>query len=302
MTRWVSLSTDPNPHYAIYAPIVVRLWRRLGFNPILFVHNAGWDTAFGEYVRAALGSDFTTLTEVPRLEPLSVGNTMRTIRLAASAHAYIGSDDIVMTADIDMAPLSRSFFELPPYQAQLLRADLHGPIEGASALRNDDGIALQAGLFRLPMCYVALTAQIWRDIFPYNETCANNPVLFARRILHGCGYDSHDYDEAYTSARLLLSRYAVGALEKQADGTWRQGELRIVPMSDWPRGWPKRMLIGGDAIRPHAAGVGSDPIDFHMPKPSSPWVGPLLVKYWPEEREFIEPYWRQACELAGFRG
>lgn len=296
MTRWVSLATDANPHYAVYAPIVTRIWKQLGYKPVLFVHNQGWDTAFGQFVRENLPDDVPVI-ETPRLDPMSVGNTMRMIRLAACACSFIESNDLIITSDIDMAPLSRTFFDRQG-PAFILRVDAYGPLEGATQLLDGDkGIACLAGLFRFPMCYVGLERDIWRDITPYRPAVEGNPIELARRILHGCRGDQHDYDEQFVSARTLLSRWAAGSLV-QMDGRWRQGELEMVGSTDWPGGWPLGMIIGGTPHRP----AGSLPIDFHMPKPSNRATGGVLGQHWPEEGKFLEHYWFRAIELAGFSG
>lgn len=296
MNRWVSLSSDANPHYAIYAPIVTRIWQTLGFKVILFVHNAGWESPLGQFVRANLPDDIVII-ETPRLDPQSVGNTMRMVRLAASACAMIEQTDIVMTADIDMAPLDRTWWTQYGGPAFILRADMYGPFEGATTLLDGDkGRACQSGLFRFPLCYVGLARDIWRDITPYRPSVEGDPIALARLILHGCRADAHDYDEAFTSARLLLSRWATGSLRQLSDGSWQQGELRLVPMTDWPGGWPNRMLLGGQAAQ------NGPPIDFHMPKPSNRYTGGVLGQYWPEQGKFLEGYWLKALELAGFTG
>lgn len=307
MKRWVSLSTDCVPWkgktgsaYAIYAPLVTRFWQRLGYTPILFMHDTGWDTAFGAHVLANLPPDIMRVS-MPRLEPLSIGNTMRTVRLAACAHEAVAPEDLIITADIDMAPISRDFFNQPS-NIFVLRADMYGPMEGASQLLENDGTALLCGLFRFPLCYVGLTTAAWRDITPYPQdgSCHGNPVALARRILHGLRYDAVDYDESYCSARLLLSRYAVGSLQKHEDGSWTQGELRLVPQTDWPKGWPKNMILGGQGQV--VSGGDESVVDWHMAKPASPGMEKALTRFWPEERDFLIEYWRKACELAGFSG
>src|SRR6185503_19652490 len=42
VTKYVSLSTDQKVAYAIWAPLVVRFWRHLGYTPIVFVHHGDW--------------------------------------------------------------------------------------------------------------------------------------------------------------------------------------------------------------------------------------------------------------------
>lgn len=310
MTRYVSLAADANPHYAIYAPVVCKIWQALGYEPILFMHDGhghdpsrgvyGWETPFGEYVRSALP---VKPILVPRTEPLSPGNTMRCVRLVAASMPQVQPDDLVLTADIDMAPLSETFFDRQAWPPFVLRADMYGPFEGASSLRGPDGTpALLCGMWRFPLCYMGFPGRVWEEILPLVK---GDPVLSLRRVLHGLREDSVVHDEATISARLLLSRYAVGALEKissseETGDLWRQGELELVGVADWAArdGWPKKMLIHGEAQvwdeRARSA------FDWHMPRPSSPWVGAVLARFWPhrpELQKFILDYWQQVCGL-----
>jgi hypothetical protein len=72
-----------------------------------------------------------------------------------------------------------------------------------------------------------------------------------------------------------------------------QGALNLVPMTDWPKGQPKRMLLGGMArdFDPKA-------IDWHI-KSTGRWIGDALAAYWPEEKDFLCEYWPAACKAIG---
>lgn len=301
MTRYVSLSCDANPHYAIYAPIVIRIWKALGYEPLIFLHNDGWqNTRFASRVLLEIMTGPGHVCEIPRIEPLSVANTMRVARLAAASLPYVDPEALVLTSDIDMAPLSRTFFERDAWDVFVLRADLHGPIEGCASFPgaenklHDGRPALLCGHFRFPMCYVGMRARIWRDVMPLIVGDAEHSI---RRINHGLRHDSHEHDEATTSARLLHSRYAVEPLERLSERHWQQGNLQIVTMTDWPFGTHRNMLIGGQAN----AAVDPNAVDWHMPKPAAPWCGRVLARYYPELAPFIEPYWAEICQMTQVR-
>jgi len=294
VTKYVSLSTDQKVAYAIWAPLVVRFWRHLGYTPIVFVHHGDWSGRFEDFVLATLvKTPGVRLEYVPRTEPLSVGNTMRVARLAAGSLAGIQPDDFIITADIDMAPISRAFFERDPAQIWLLRADMYGGIPGAAGLLHDKQPALICGQFRLPLCYIGMPAIVWQKIMPYAD---GDPIRSIRNINHGLGWDAHDHDEACTSARLLLSSWGAGPLVWQEDGTWKQGALNIIPKTDWPKGTPIGMLLGGQA-RTYKE-LDPSIVDWHM-KEVGRWVGSALSVFWPEEKDFIDSYWPEACRLAG---
>lgn len=300
--NFVALASDANPHYAIYAPIVCRLWRRLGYTPLLTLHDGyGWDTALGSYVLEKLAG-FRHIARVPSVAPLSAGNTMRVVRLAAAAFLDVMPEDFILTADMDMAPLGRELFEFAPSLGRivLLRGDAYGNLASTPPLLANGEPALISGLFRFPLCYVGMEAQIWRELFPLTD----NVTESVRRIVHGLRADQIDYDEACCSARVLLSKYAIGALTKHESDpeefehreAWTQGDVVLVPLADWAKrdGYPIGMLIHGEGRTPIP-----DAIDFHMPRPATTWVGGTLQHYWPEEHDFIAEYWPKACDLAG---
>lgn len=291
MTRFVALSTDSNPNYAIYAPIVTRLWRRLGYEPLLIIlePDPGWSTPLGHYVRESLPADLL-IRSVPQTRPLTAANTMRVCRLAAAAFPEVDGEDIVMTSDIDMAPLSRTFFERDKeWELFVLRADFHGAIEKA-VVDYAYGPVLVYGAVRFPMCYTSARASIWRDLFPMIRDQLPRSV---ERIVHGLPYDKHDYDESNCSMRILQSKYAIGQLHQIDETIWQQGMLRMVVMPEYCENRPLRMLLGNE-------GAHFDPnaIDMHMPRPTESWVGEALTRYWPEEIGFLQDYWPTALKLA----
>lgn len=282
MTRYVSLACDANPHYSVYAPIVARLWRRLGFEPIVFMHTSGWDSPLGALVQGALDDDAFLTPRIPRIDPLSVGNTMRVVRIVAAS--LVDPAALVMTADVDMAPLSRTFFDRT-WDQFVLRADMYGSLHAAPKIQG--GVALIPGLWRFPLCYVGMRGNLWRKMLPIVN---GDPETSLRQTMVGLRHDKVDYDEETTSARLLAM--SPGELVQDAEDTWHQGDLCLVSMTDWTRdGWPKRMLIHGEGNGP----VQADAIDFHMPRPTARWVGQALSQYWPEEADFILPYWQKVC-------
>lgn len=295
--KYVALSTDANPAYAIYAPIVTRLWRHLGYEPLLVLHeDAGlWDTPFGHFMTSMLPIG-TRIQRCPTMHPLNVGNTMRCVRLAAAAFSGVNDDDFIVTSDMDMAPLNRErFVRLDSYGEVVLdRGDGYGNLETTPPLLASHAPALLSGLFRFPLCYVGMKARIWRELFPL--VLEDIPGSL-RRVIHGLRADQIDFDEACCSARVLLSKYAIGSLQRHDDGArWTQGEMTILARHDWATrdGYPIGMLI-------HAEGRTFNPsaIDFHMPKAPMRWVGNSISWYWPEEAEFINNYWPEACSLAG---
>jgi len=292
VTRYVSLSTDANAMYSVYAPIVARLWKRLGYEPLMFLHDEHWDSDYCQYVRTKLTETvpLERQCEVSAAPPFGVPNTMRIVRLVGAAFPFIRPDDLVLTADVDMAPISRTWFNRP-WSAFCLRGDMQGSYEGGKRPRpQKDGSYLQAGEFRFAMCYIGLLARIWHEILPLY---AGDPRTSLKQVAYGAGYDAHDHDEAYVSYRLLRSRWAEGPLERVNEHArlWRQGELHLVSAIR-PDGLPEGMLLGHEGRLPAPQGT----IDFHLPRPAQYWVGDALAGLWLEDAQWIREYWRGVQE------
>jgi hypothetical protein len=287
--KYVALATDINPSYAIYAPVVGRLWRRLGYEPLFALHTDGWTSPFGAFVRAHLNG--FSCVEVPTTPPMSVANTMRAVRLAHAARPHVKDGDLILTADVDMAPLSRTFFRRDD-DVFVLRADVYGDLaRAATANETRPQSVLLAGEYRFALCYVAARARIWRELMPIVPGDIGQSL---QRILHGVFKDAPDFDEASFSARLLRSRYAIGALQRVDADTWRQGDLILVPMNH-----DRRMLIHHCLPTYHDVRLlPPDAIDFHMPRPTNGWAATVIGHYWPEETEFLAAYWPRAMALS----
>jgi hypothetical protein len=204
-----------------------------------------------------------------------------------------------MTADIDMLPISRTFFEREGPMV-LFRGDLHCDLAKAQQRGDGKGPAMLPGVFRIPMCYIALTAKIWREILPFFPSdgsliSSTTPQELLERMVFECPHDLSEWDEVYASRRILSSTYAIGSLEQiHGEDTWKQGDLTVVAVSGDPSQRPRHMILGNERW------VGIVPIDWHMPRPARFWMGEEIARYWPEEADFIKSYWPEACALAGF--
>lgn len=308
--RYVSLACDAtlgapvHGVYAAYAPVVMRLWQRLGYRPIVFKHEATFDSEFGRFVsekmlEAVEPELVPIIVPIPRCEPLSVGNTMRVARLAAASNALVQPHELVLMADIDMAPISRTWFERDHWLGGpfVLRGDMHGSFAGCASLNPDGTASLLGGHFRFPMCYAGATKAQWFDMLPLIN---GQEIVSIRRLLHSLRHDCVDYDEQQLSSRFLHSRYAVGPLctdvvanNSGAERVYKQGDLTLLAATDWPTGVPEGMMIHGGArsdSRPNR-------VDWHMPRPAPPWLVQVMSRFWSEESKFLEEYWPKICEL-----
>lgn len=141
----VILSTNNNPNYIEFWPVVAPLWTAMGLRPTLALianEDCIVDTSLGDVIR------FAPLPDIP--EPLQA----QVIRLFLPS---LFPDEGCLISDIDMLPISRAYF-----------------LEGADRCPDDgflvyrDGAEGYGGL-KFPMCYVAARGKIFSEIFQVSQ-------------------------------------------------------------------------------------------------------------------------------------
>lgn len=109
---WAVISSDRSELYSFFAPLTVRMWRRLGFRAKLFLVGTAdeWnrEPRFRLVVERSREAG-ASIVFVPRLEDFANGTVAQVARLFASGFAF-DDDEFVYQADIDAWPLSRSFY------------------------------------------------------------------------------------------------------------------------------------------------------------------------------------------------
>lgn len=306
MSRYVSLATDAAPTYAVHAPVVARLWKQLGYDAIVHVHEAGWENDFGRLILHELAQVGARVIPTPVLPPLVGGNIMRVARLLAAAQSFVHADDFVLCADMDMYPLSRSFFAVSaPFIA--LRALYHEWLMPAASVPPDvlDRLPqLLPGSYRFTMSYFGATGKIWRELF---DLVPDDVTESLRRLLVNVDptYHNVDLDETLLSAVVLRSPRAMGDLLRQPDFAdcrhWRQGELHLIDPVYAPNltghdHMPRGLLRLADGYR----GQGTPPegaIDFIPPRFSDDssggrgwWCFDVATAYYPQEAAWLAEY------------
>lgn len=221
--RYVSLSCDHAPTYAAWAPVAARLWKRLGYDAIVQIEAAAWDSDFCRLVLDELRD--AKVRQVERAVPLSVPNTMRLARLVAPAHADLDPNSFVLMADVDMLPLSRTFFA-DRDGLVALRAMYHHweAIGNAGAAADIPESLLVPGSWRFAMCYAGATVAMWRELLGLipGAPAASLAALVGERT-----DDPPDLDEIKMSAA-FLNRASGAPLTAVSDGVWQKGELQLV--------------------------------------------------------------------------
>lgn len=194
---------------------------------------------------------------------------MRVARLAVAALSDIADDDLVLTADVDMAPLDHTFFDRwdPLF---VLRADMYQPVD-----------ELLSGRFRFPLCYVGARAAFWRKAF---GLVPDDLDASLKSITCGLSADSIDFDEEKATATILV--HTQGDLARAEDRVWQRGDLTLYGATDWPGAKHLRMLSLADVGRVEGAA------DFHMPRPITADVIAALEALVPDEAAWLSRYWQ----------
>lgn len=142
----VILSTNDDPLYVEFWPIVAPLWAKMGLRPTLaFVANedSPIDTSLGDVIR------FAPLPDVPESLQAQV------IRLFLP---ILFPEDGCLISDIDMLPISRTYFE---------EGASHCPENGFLAYRNKAPGYEGGGKY--PMCYLAAKGHVFQSIFGISQ-------------------------------------------------------------------------------------------------------------------------------------
>ncbi len=305
MKRYVSLTCDEKPTYAWLLPVAAKLWETLGYVPIV-QHRLSEGNAFEAAVLAWTPGLKIQVAERP---PMSVANTMRALRLYAWPHVS-DADDFILTSDVDMFPLSRTFFQGLPSHVVLRaawylwlgRQDGQEPVIGSDTFEwsND---WLERPRMRLPMCYVGLPRSVWQTLFPRTLEEAvqyGTEAVLDRLPSFWASYDDPSWDESELTQRLM--RYVAGQpLETLARGRWKKGELLLVDPLDLPnhsvyQNMPRGLLRLGDKWKPDLGPRPENVIDFIPPRMAqhdhSLWVFDVVKLWYPELSGWCDSYVR----------
>jgi hypothetical protein len=129
--------------YAHFLPLVCHAWQRMGYSPVVqLVGGQGeWDVQRLKRIRLAGAEIFF----IPRIEGINDSTVAQVSRLYGWQLRY-PDDTYMLTADADMLPLGRDWFNQGDGSAvQLYYAN-----------------AYQRRYF--PLCYIGATVEVWRDI------------------------------------------------------------------------------------------------------------------------------------------
>lgn len=161
--RRVILSTNNDPNYIEFWPVVAPLWSQMGLRPTLALiadENCSIDTSLGDVIR------FPPLPDV--LESLHA----QVIRLFLPV---LFPEDGCIISDIDMIPVAQDYF-----------------IEHAKECPDDGFLVYRAkAASQYPMCYNAAKGKVFREIFGISSI-QQIPGMVRQFSEHGLGWNTDE--------------------------------------------------------------------------------------------------------------
>jgi hypothetical protein len=165
----LSCSSDSySPVYCYYLPYVALAWRRIGFEPIVFL--VGSDEIFRKMpLFNLLKNDLKIKYYFINADPLRSISTSQIIRLFGGflSYEYETTKDIfILMADVDLIPISRHRFEIDTNQTNYILA------VNAYCCRN---AKFSYGQFHdihyYPISYVGMRKNLWKKLFLPLKDC-----------------------------------------------------------------------------------------------------------------------------------
>jgi len=132
--RWVVISTDNNPDYYQYLPIVKKAWNILGWNTLTMTIGINFED---DEKNKHLSLDNLNL-------PIRNFSLAQISRLWGWKSDFIKDDEIIMTSDIDMLPCT-NYWNPKEKQITTYGHDL-------------------TNYEQYPMCYIAMEKSKWREV------------------------------------------------------------------------------------------------------------------------------------------
>ena len=196
----VILSTNDNPNYIQFWPVVAPIWTAMGIRPTLALiadSNCPIDDSIGDVIR------FDPLIDIP------VSLQTQVIRLLLP---ICFPNEVCLISDIDMLPISRSYF---------VEGALSCPEEGFLVYR--DAIIEYANI-RYPMCYVAAKGRVFGSLFGISDK-DQIPNIIRKWAAKGYGWNTDElllfsHIKAWEEKGGLIVRLGHGVGSRLDRGCW----------------------------------------------------------------------------------
>ena len=262
----IFISSDENPNYIQFWPLVATAWRRLDFEPVLSLvtdkpeTDWKWMKEFGEVV------SFSKHKELP------AGNWAKMARWWLY---FKYENEIGIVSDMDMIPLQKDYFKKLPNNYD---PDKHLILKGTYDMSKSA---------KFQGCYMTATGKVWKDILkPENYESPHEWVKqFKDRSLYdhkeGVNIPYHVFSEESLMRSVVLQwdPYGEKTIRLTRPGGWMHGikstSLRV-DRSAWPdsqRGWDIMGFTSDKSYPDNLARPNHPPpnedyyIDAHCPRP-----------------------------------
>lgn len=277
MTTHAVIATNHSASYQFFAPLTALMWREVvGFNTICFLTGtkADWQDKAAVLVEAKTREVGARVEYIGVLEGYRDGQAAQSSRQHAAA-LDLPEDDVLMTGDIDMWPLSREWFRQ------------HDLTKYAFASYYSNAYGWPHPPF-LPTPYIAATVKNWRDVMGLKcrgEILTQMQANFDRTL--GRYHDSWTawwQDELFFNARLR----ATDMWPARVQMITREG---CPPHDRIDRGcWPETIDWSKPLADTHLIRPGAIPENWKR-------IRPILAHYIPEHMAWVDEYHKAYAEV-----
>lgn len=269
------LATSRDHSYDFFMPFTVMMWRKVvGAEPIVLLSETEteWTQGAGPVVKQALREIEIPFTHVGKIEGYLSSQCAQSARQHVAA-LDLDESDVLMTADVDMFPLSRDWYYL------------HDPKQWAVSLHYANAYGWPHPPY---FCtnYVAATTTVWREIMGLKKTgeiASQLQQSFDRHLgRYHDSWQAWNFDELFFGARLIGSDWYPNSCQMILRGGGGPPDKRIDrsgwPASyDWSQEWIDTHLIRPGAV--HDNWIRIRPMLAHFFPDKMTWIDSYLLNY-----------------------
>lgn len=220
----VVLSTNDNPDYLHYLPIVINAWNKLGWNVLTFYRGKSQPEVF-KYIDTEL-NHIWRINEDSEYKDATI---VQVVRLFASC-LPLEDDDMLMTSDVDMLPCS-NYWNPDINDITVYGHDLTGYTE-------------------YPICYIAMSVANWRKVMNLKM----NEDIFTKLTEVLNSQDNAKSEDFYkwwgVDQQYITEQLKKYELVKVNRGNYLGYALGRVDRGDWENTLTNRTFIDSHLLRP----------------------------------------------------
>jgi len=219
MNRNVIISTNYNPLYVQFVPLVCSVWKKWGFKVHLVLITDDDESVWG-WMR-----QFANIIHEKRHPNIYEGIWSKVARII---HYMDFGDEVVMVSDVDMIPLSFEYFDDLFYKSTTYPDKLVLSSYDAYLGKNQFNDTIH---HKYPGCYMLATSNIWKEII--------NPKDLSIGDLLETWKGKHDFDDKEDILNNNVD-FSEESLIRRIVAEWDFRKERIIKMK---RGWINNMAI-----------------------------------------------------------